>query len=140
MSIDCVFNLRYSSRHAVMFLPSFHIAGPTMQLYVPLVSITTACLYPPMSLLDHTKAPVIPTSDNIIEHSKRLDATSVLSVPSFLERWSSEPDSLEWLKTLSFVVSMFASQDSVPDYSPSFRLMEADLSPLKQATLLRRLA
>lgn len=94
-----------SKRAAVMHLPPFHTLGIVMQLYVPLNAVSPACIYPPTSFDDHTKPPVIPTSDNVMEHSKRLRTNICVVVPTFLERWVSEPESLEWLKTLTVVVS-----------------------------------
>lgn len=94
-----------AERAAVMHFPPFHSMGIYLQLYAPLGAVSPACIYPPKSFDDHTKPPVIPTSDNIIEHAKRLQATICLVVPTFLTRWFSEPKSLEWLASLSIVVS-----------------------------------
>ena len=87
-----------------MHLPAFHALGTIMHFIVPLSSITTVALYPPTSLADHTRLPIIPSSDNIIEHCNRTDVDVLVAVPSFLETWNVEPASIEWLKTLHFVV------------------------------------
>lgn len=87
-----------------MHLPAFHALGTIMHFIVPLSSITTVALYPPTSLLDHTKLPVVPSSDNIIENCSRTGVDVLVAVPSFLETWIVEPKSIDWLKTLDFVV------------------------------------
>jgi acyl-CoA synthetase (AMP-forming)/AMP-acid ligase II len=104
--IDCVTDFRSPTlRTAVMHLPSFHTMGIVTQLYIPLASVSSISVYPPTSFTDHTKAPVLPTSDNIIEHSKNTRANAAIVVPAFIEMWSSQPESVEWLKILQFIVS-----------------------------------
>ena len=92
-------------RVAVMHLPSFHTLGIICQLYIPLASVASVSVYPPTSFTDHTKVPVIPTSDNIVEHAKNTHANAAVAVPTFLEIWSSQSENMEWLKTLQFIVS-----------------------------------
>lgn len=102
----CIYDFRsLDGQTAVMHLPPFHTFGICLQLLVPLSALYPICVYPPTSFDDPTKAPIIPTSHNIIEHSKRTNATMAVVVPIFLEMWSREPESVEWLKTLKFVVS-----------------------------------
>jgi acyl-coenzyme A synthetase/AMP-(fatty) acid ligase len=104
--IDCVTDYRSPTlRTAVMHLPSFHTTGIITQLYVPLASVASISVYPPTSFTDHTKAPIIPTSDNIVEHSKSTQANAAVVVPTFIEMWSSQPEDVQWLKTLQFIVS-----------------------------------
>ncbi|KAH7890595.1 hypothetical protein F5I97DRAFT_51810 [Phlebopus sp. FC_14] len=56
----------------------FHTYGITYQLYVylPLAHVATAVLFPPRSVSDPHAAPIIPTSDNIIDCIKRRNARS----------------------------------------------------------------
>ena len=104
--IECVTDFRSPTRRiAVMHLPSFHTLGIICQLYIPLASVVAISVYPPTSFADHTKAPVIPTSDNIVEHAKNTQANAAVVVPTFLEIWSSQSENVEWLKTLQFIVS-----------------------------------
>jgi acyl-coenzyme A synthetase/AMP-(fatty) acid ligase len=104
--IDCVTDYRSPTlRTAVMHLPSFHTTGIITQLYIPLASVSSISVYPPTSFTDHTKAPVLPTSDNIIEHSKSTQANAAIVVPTFIEMWSSQPEDVQWLKKLQFIVS-----------------------------------
>jgi acyl-CoA synthetase (AMP-forming)/AMP-acid ligase II len=104
--IDCVTDYRSPTlRTAVMHLPSFHAAGLIWQLCIPLASVSSISVYPPTSFTDHTKAPIIPTGDNIVEHSKKTQANTAIVVPTFIEIWSSQPEDMEWLKTLQFIVS-----------------------------------
>lgn len=101
-----------------MHLPPFHTLGINMQLFVPLASVTTVALYPPTSLTDHNTPPAAPTTDTAMEHSKRTGVTALMAVPSFLETWSLDAESVEWMKSLDFVVRT---------YSPlCFRIWEAD--------------
>jgi acyl-CoA synthetase (AMP-forming)/AMP-acid ligase II len=104
--VECVTDFRSPTlRTAVMHLPSFHTLGIIFQLYAPLASVSSISVYPPTSFTDHTKAPVLPTSDNIVEHSKNTQANAAIVVPTFIEIWSSQSENVDWLKTLQFIVS-----------------------------------
>ncbi|KAF7968306.1 hypothetical protein HWV62_2396 [Athelia sp. TMB] len=104
-SLDAMIDFRELLCVGTMHLPAFHALGTIMHFIVPLSSITTVALYPPTSLTDPTKLPIIPSSDNIIEHCNRTGVDVLVAVPSFLETWNVEPASIEWLKTLHFVVT-----------------------------------
>ncbi|KAF7979760.1 hypothetical protein HWV62_41154 [Athelia sp. TMB] len=67
--------------------------------------VCSVALYPPANFEDHTKPPIIPTSDNLIEHAKRTHSAGIISVPSFYETWITQPDIVEWLKTMPIVLS-----------------------------------
>ncbi|KZP33066.1 putative nonribosomal peptide synthetase [Athelia psychrophila] len=92
-------------RIAAMMLPPFHTMGVLVHFLTNMASVCSAALYPPVSFEDHTKPLMIPTSDNLIEHAKRTQSTAVIVVPSFLEAWVSQPDIVEWLKTMRVVGS-----------------------------------
>lgn len=79
--------------------------GILMQLLAPLYDLLPICLYPPTSFDNHAEPPIMPTSDNIFEHSKRTNATLCVTVPTFIELWSAVPEHVEWLKSLTHVVS-----------------------------------
>lgn len=91
-----------------MHLPPFHTIGIMLQLFVPLAGPVTVALYPPTSLMDHNTPPAAPTTDTAMEHSKRTGVTAVLAVPSFLETWSLDAESVEWMKSLDFIVRAFS--------------------------------
>ncbi|KZP17631.1 putative aminoadipate reductase [Athelia psychrophila] len=102
-SLAYIVDLRHIYRLGVMHLPPFHTLSIEMQLCVPLSGVSTVALYPPTSLTDHTHPPAAPTTDTIMEHSKRTGVTAVMAVPSFLETWSLEREGVEWMKSLDFV-------------------------------------
>ncbi|KAH7913622.1 putative aminoadipate reductase [Hygrophoropsis aurantiaca] len=91
-------------RTGAMSLPSFHTLGFYVQLYTPIVALTSIALYPPTSYNDPLAAPVIPNSQNILEHIKKTKSNSLVVVPSFLELWSTSPEAIEILKSLEYVV------------------------------------
>lgn len=101
---DLIVDLRYSPRMGMMHFPPFHLIGVVAQILVPLAAVTCVALYPPTSFADPAAATIIPTSDNIMEHCKRTNVTAVLAVPTFLEAWVSEPESVQWLRSLQFIV------------------------------------
>ncbi|KII87501.1 hypothetical protein PLICRDRAFT_257848 [Plicaturopsis crispa FD-325 SS-3] len=90
-------------RLAAMALPPFHATGLIVQLLSPLISLRGTCLYPPMAKNGGTGQPIIPNSENFIEHARRTRATALITVPTFLETWAHEPSSVEFLKSLTFV-------------------------------------
>ncbi|KZP05121.1 acetyl-CoA synthetase-like protein [Athelia psychrophila] len=100
---DAVADLRYTLRISGMHAPPSTGSGLMVDFLAPLSSLTSVSLYPPTSFYDHGKAPVVPTSDNIIEHCKRTGVTGVYVVPSYIESWACEPESVEWLKAMDFL-------------------------------------
>lgn len=91
-------------RVAAMHLPSFHNMGIVAQLLGPLVSGSGVALFPPQSIHDHSQLPIVPTSDNVVEHSKRNGVTFMASVPSWVELWA-QTGEMDWLKSMTGVVS-----------------------------------
>ncbi|KAF7968546.1 hypothetical protein HWV62_30169 [Athelia sp. TMB] len=101
---DAVNEWRTIGRPGVMHLPPFHSLAFVLQLLVPLANASSVALYPPMAYSDHAKPPVIPTPENIKEHCQRTNVTATVVIPSFLETWCHEVESVQWLKTLDFVI------------------------------------
>lgn len=87
-----------------MSLPPFHIYGLMMQLYVPFTCVVTAALYPPRTIMDVNVHPVVPTTDNILEHSCITKCNVLMCIPAFLEQWATSPDVVNLLKTFDLVV------------------------------------
>ncbi|KZP16234.1 acetyl-CoA synthetase-like protein [Athelia psychrophila] len=85
--VGAIITLRDTYRLGGMHLPPFHIFGLVIQLLAPLTSVITVALYPPQSLHDH-QLPIVPTSDSILDHSKRTGVSNISTVPSFVELWA----------------------------------------------------
>ncbi|KAH7890598.1 acetyl-CoA synthetase-like protein [Phlebopus sp. FC_14] len=91
-------------RLGTMSLPAFHVYGLAMQLYVPIASVVTAAIYAPRSERDSRAAPVMPTTDNILECAEQTRSTVLMVVPAFLEQWATSEEAIEELKKLELVV------------------------------------
>lgn len=72
--------------------------------------MVTVGLYPPTSVLQ-------PSSQNLIDSSKRLKCTALFAVPTFLQLWSQDDDVINYLQTLDLVVSDFHFIRWYPDRS-----------------------
>lgn len=92
------------ARMGVMSLPAFHIYGLTMQLYVPFACVVPAALFPPRTITDMNDYPIVPTTNNIIEHACMTKCTILMCIPAFLEQWATSPDAVNLLKTFDLVV------------------------------------
>ncbi|KII84556.1 hypothetical protein PLICRDRAFT_117723 [Plicaturopsis crispa FD-325 SS-3] len=90
-------------RMGAMSLPPFHAFGMNMQLFIPLWTLSSVAVFPPTSENDPRAAPMIPTSDNILEHMKRTQCNATIMVPSFVEIWEQSAEAVEYLKTLQFL-------------------------------------
>lgn len=111
--LDIVADWRAIGRPGAMHLPPFHSMGAVFQLLVPLANAGSVALYPPTSFSDHKKPPIAPTSDNIQEHCQRTNVSAIIVTPNFIETWASQPKSVQWLKTLEFVVCQFPKADQI---------------------------
>ncbi|KAJ7214255.1 acetyl-CoA synthetase-like protein [Mycena haematopus] len=92
-------------QHAAMaggHLPAFHTMGIITHIVFPILNAGTACLYPLASKATEYIPPVVPTAENVIENSKRTNATGIITVPAFVLEWQS-PDDIAYLKTLNLV-------------------------------------
>ncbi|KAF8550863.1 acetyl-CoA synthetase-like protein [Imleria badia] len=87
----------------VMSLPSFHIYGLMMQLYVPFACVVTAALFPPRTIIHGNVYPVIPTTDNILEHACMRRCNFIMCIPAFSEQWSTSLDAVNLLKSFDLV-------------------------------------
>lgn len=103
--IQSFMNLPVSSRIGVMGLPPFHGYGAGVQLYLPLASLVAAVVYAPRAVTDPHAAPVIPTTDNILNYVRRTGCKALMTVPTFLEQWAVSQQNVEGLKKLDLVVS-----------------------------------
>ncbi|KZP19617.1 acetyl-CoA synthetase-like protein [Athelia psychrophila] len=100
---DVVADFRHTSRISGMHQAPVHPSGVALNFFVPMTCLASVSLYPPTSFYEHGKAPVVPTSDNIIEHCKRTGVTGVFAVPTYIESWACEPETVKWLTTRDFV-------------------------------------
>ncbi|KZP17736.1 acetyl-CoA synthetase-like protein [Athelia psychrophila] len=103
-ALDLVVDSRRTFRFSGMHVPRGQIGWFTIDFLVPLSSLTSVSLYPPTSFYDHAKVPVVPTSDNIVEHCQRTGVTGVLGAPQLVELWIREPEIVEWLKAMDFMI------------------------------------
>lgn len=98
-------NLSVSSRIGVMSFPAFHIFGMGIQLYCSVGYLVAAVVYPPRAVTDPHAAPVIPTTDNVLDCIRWTGCKGLLAVPTFLEQLAASQENVEELKKLEFVVS-----------------------------------
>ncbi|KAF8899601.1 hypothetical protein CPB84DRAFT_1847624 [Gymnopilus junonius] len=89
-------------RAAVMHLPPFHTMGVYTQVFFPLYNCATSAIYPPVTDSPE-KLPIMPTPDNILDHLRRTKSNSVVAVPTLLQVWGQDQDSIELLSSLEIV-------------------------------------
>ncbi|KAJ7056386.1 putative aminoadipate reductase [Mycena amicta] len=90
-------------RLAVGALPPFHAMGIFTQFMCPIFLGLTACLYPPASTIDEHRVPGNATSENSLENAKKVGASGLVAVPSFLLDWAQREEDVEYLKSLNIV-------------------------------------
>jgi hypothetical protein len=80
------------------------LIGFMMEVLSNMVTSLGICLFPPMAALG--KPPMVPTSENIIEHAKKTNVKALMVVASFANAWAIEgsADTIEYLKSLAFIV------------------------------------
>lgn len=86
-----------------MHLPPFHILGFVFQILSALRRCTTVALYPPITK-GPDLLPIMPTPQNILDHAQRTESNGIITVPSIIQVWSHDPKSVDFLKSLEFVV------------------------------------
>ena len=90
-------------RIAGMHLPPFHTLGFMVQILYALRSCTTVALYPPVTRRPDL-LPIMPTPQNILDHTRRTKSTGIITIPSIIQVWSQDLKSVDFLKSLEFVV------------------------------------
>lgn len=90
-------------RVACMPLPPFHTLGIYTQMLTPIFGTVPIALYPPMAL-SISQLPMVPSPDNILEHTRRTRSNAMAIIPALLQVWSQSQDAIEILKGLSFIV------------------------------------
>ena len=86
-----------------MHLPPFHTLGFMVQILYALRSCTTVALYPPVTRRPDL-LPIMPTPQNILDHTRRTKSTGIITIPSIIQVWSQDLKSVDFLKSLEFVV------------------------------------
>ncbi|PPQ75729.1 hypothetical protein CVT24_002582 [Panaeolus cyanescens] len=87
-----------------MPLPSFHTMGIVAQLINPMYSLAISAIYPPTATTPGS-LPVMPTPDNILDHIRRTKSNGIVMVPALIHLWAQDKANLEFLATLSFIIS-----------------------------------
>ncbi|GJE99007.1 acetyl-CoA synthetase-like protein [Phanerochaete sordida] len=80
-------------------LPTFHTMGIYQQFLAPIVTGHPVGLYAPKA----PAAPPVPTTQNVVDACKKVGATGVAVVPSFIEAWVQSDEVVEYLKTLKIL-------------------------------------
>ena len=86
-------------------LPSFHTLGIITQVHGPLFSLVPVGLFPPTATAPHL-LPVIPTPHNVLDHMVRSRCNGLMTIPSFLQTWAQDQNTVTALASLEFVVSL----------------------------------
>ncbi|KAJ7455824.1 hypothetical protein FB451DRAFT_1354034 [Mycena latifolia] len=87
---------------AMMPLPTFHLMGLYGHLMQTIYGGITAALYPPTALTPEA-LPVFPTPDNILANTRKTNSKMTITLPALLAVWSTSPEALAFLKTLSYI-------------------------------------
>ncbi|KNZ79425.1 L-aminoadipate-semialdehyde dehydrogenase large subunit [Termitomyces sp. J132] len=89
-------------RIGAMMLPSFHTLGIYVQVLYPLFGLISVGVYSPQ-VTSREMTPMIPTPENILEHTRRTKSNSMITIPALLQIWAQSIESVDLLKTLYFV-------------------------------------
>ncbi|PPQ80241.1 hypothetical protein CVT25_003501 [Psilocybe cyanescens] len=86
-----------------MALPTFHTLGIICTLYYSMYGMGIIALYPPTATTP-TSLPPIPTPDNIIDHTRRTNCESLITIPTLLQSWAQDKKYVDFLAKLKMVV------------------------------------
>ncbi|RDB20739.1 Non-canonical non-ribosomal peptide synthetase FUB8 [Hypsizygus marmoreus] len=89
-------------RIAGMPLPSFHTLGIYAQVLYTLVGMSSVGVYPPL-VTSKELLPMMPTPDNILDHTRRTKSNAMITIPALLQIWAQTQDAVDLLKSLYFV-------------------------------------
>ncbi|KAG6810396.1 putative NRPS-like protein biosynthetic cluster [Tricholoma furcatifolium] len=89
-------------RIAGMMLPSFHTLGVYVQVLYALFGVNSIGVYPPQ-VTSTEMTPMMPTPDNILDHTRRTKCNSMITIPTLLQIWAQSQEAVDLLKTLEFV-------------------------------------
>jgi len=95
-----------------MLLPPFHTLGVMIQIMLALRSCTTVALFPPVAKRPDL-LPIMPTPENILDHTQRTGSNGIITIPSILQVWSQDPKSIDYIKKLEFVVRELVGFDFI---------------------------
>ncbi|KNZ74034.1 Linear gramicidin synthase subunit D [Termitomyces sp. J132] len=104
-AFPCLIEFRDHRPHlriGAMMLPSFHTLGIYVQVLYPLFGLISVGVYPPQ-VTSREMTPMIPTPENILEHTRRTKSNSMMTIPALLQIWAQSIEAVDLLKTLYFV-------------------------------------
>ena len=78
--------------------------GLFTQVFLPVASLRSVSVYPPIACHDPTTSSVIVTSRNALENAIATNSNGILAVPSFLEEWALSIDAVKQLSQFFYVV------------------------------------
>ncbi|KAG6878054.1 putative NRPS-like protein biosynthetic cluster [Termitomyces sp. T159_Od127] len=102
-SMTQIRDYRPRARIAAMMLPPFHTFGIYVQVLHTMFGLVSLGVYPPQ-VTSSERTPMIPTPDNILDHTRRSRSNSMITIPSLLQIWAQSPQAVDLLRTLNFVV------------------------------------
>ncbi|KAJ3503559.1 hypothetical protein NLJ89_g8377 [Agrocybe chaxingu] len=89
-------------RQAGMPLPAFHTLGIITHLLCGFYGMVPIGLYPPIATTPQAQ-PMMPTPQNILEHTARTKCNSMIIIPALLQIWASDEKAVKFLSTLEYV-------------------------------------
>ncbi|KAG8698324.1 hypothetical protein FRC09_007291, partial [Ceratobasidium sp. 395] len=87
-----------NSRAGTMSMPSFHAAGASVQVFIPLFQGYTQVLFAPRS------DPVIPTPELMLQAINDTGCDSTLAFPTLLETWAKDDNAIATLRKLKIIL------------------------------------
>ncbi|KAG8768783.1 hypothetical protein FRC12_005381 [Ceratobasidium sp. 428] len=87
-----------NSRAGTMSMPSFHAAGASAQVFIPLFQGYTQVLFAPRS------DPVVPTPELMLQAINDTGCDSTLAFPTLLETWAKDDNAIATLRKLKIIL------------------------------------